>query len=128
MCPLYALVALALRYCLGGPKTPTSPEPKSDPDRPIWGARAIAIAAGVVDEKGEPAIKRTYHMLARLFPRAKLAGFTPQQYVACEASLTAKTGGIEFMSRIKHFTEALLADRGDTSAPISSNASYAGLA
>lgn len=51
---------------------PKSAEP--DLDRPIWGARAIAIAAGVVDERGEPAIKRTYHMLERGYLPASKVG------------------------------------------------------
>jgi hypothetical protein len=42
---------------------PTSPE--LDIDRPIWGAKAIALAAGILDEAGAPALKRTYHMLER---------------------------------------------------------------
>jgi hypothetical protein len=52
---------------------PTSPE--LDIDRPIWGAKAIALAAGILDEAGEPALSRTYHMLERgHLPVSKVGG------------------------------------------------------
>jgi hypothetical protein len=36
-----------------------------DLDRPLWGGRAIATAAGVLDENGQPDVKRAYKMLQR---------------------------------------------------------------
>jgi hypothetical protein len=43
-----------------------------DLDRPIWGARAIALAAGVVDERGEPDLRRAYYLLEeKLLPASK---------------------------------------------------------
>jgi hypothetical protein len=30
---------------------------------PIWGARDIALAAGIVDKKGKPRVRAAYHLL-----------------------------------------------------------------
>jgi hypothetical protein len=35
-----------------------------DIDVPLWGAYAIAIAAGLVDKKGKPRVRAAYHLLA----------------------------------------------------------------
>jgi hypothetical protein len=35
-----------------------------DIDVPIWGARAIAVAAGLVDKRGKPRDRAAYHLLA----------------------------------------------------------------
>jgi hypothetical protein len=44
-----------------------------DLDTPIWGARAIALAAGVVDERGEPDLRRVYYLLEeKLLPANKV--------------------------------------------------------
>jgi hypothetical protein len=42
-------------------------------DRPVWGARQIALAAGLVDEKGKPKLRKTYHLLEQgLLPASKV--------------------------------------------------------
>jgi hypothetical protein len=36
----------------------------TDLDVPIWGARAIAVAAGLVDRHGKPRMRAAFHLLA----------------------------------------------------------------
>jgi hypothetical protein len=49
------------------------PSEEIDLDRPIWGARAIVLAAGVVDEHGEPDLRRAYYLLEeKLLPASKV--------------------------------------------------------
>jgi hypothetical protein len=44
-----------------------------DLDRPVWGARNIAIAAGLVDEDGKPRVRAAYHLLEnKLLPADKI--------------------------------------------------------
>jgi hypothetical protein len=43
-------------------------------DTPIYGARDIAVAAGVVSETGEPDLRRAYHMLERGYLPASKVG------------------------------------------------------
>jgi hypothetical protein len=50
------------------------PQQTDDLDVPLYGVAAIALAAGVVDERGEPAKKRAYHMLERGILSASKAG------------------------------------------------------
>jgi hypothetical protein len=46
---------------------------KDNPDIPIWGARAIAIAAGLVDKRGKPRTRAAYHLLEKkLLPADKV--------------------------------------------------------
>jgi hypothetical protein len=46
---------------------------KFDLDQPIWGARAIALAAGLVDKRGRPRVRACYHLLERkLLPADKV--------------------------------------------------------
>jgi len=46
---------------------------KHDLDMPIWGARAIALAAGIVDKRGKPRVRAAYHLLERgLLPASKV--------------------------------------------------------
>jgi hypothetical protein len=45
-----------------------------DLDRLLWGCRAIAIAAGVLDDDGEPDVRRAYKMLQRGALDASKAG------------------------------------------------------
>ena len=46
---------------------------KNDLDRPVWGARAIAIAAGLVDRRGKPRVRAAYHLLEKkLLPADKV--------------------------------------------------------
>jgi hypothetical protein len=46
---------------------------KFDPDTPVWGARAIAIAAGLVDKRGKPRVRAAYHLLEKkLLPADKV--------------------------------------------------------
>lgn len=40
----------------------TSPT-NNDLDAPLWGARAIALKANVVDENGEPDMRRIFYLL-----------------------------------------------------------------
>jgi hypothetical protein len=48
---------------------------KIDPDAPIWGARAIALAANVVDEDGKPDMSRVFYLLQKkLLPASKVGG------------------------------------------------------
>jgi hypothetical protein len=44
-----------------------------DLDKPIWGARAIATAAGLFDENGEPDVARAFYLLEEnLLPASKV--------------------------------------------------------
>jgi hypothetical protein len=36
---------------------------KPDLDTPVWGARDIAITAGLVDEHGKPRVRAAFHLL-----------------------------------------------------------------
>jgi len=36
---------------------------KFDPDQLVWGARNIALAAGLVDKRGKPRTRAAYHLL-----------------------------------------------------------------
>jgi hypothetical protein len=36
---------------------------KFDPDTPVWGARDIALAAGITDKRGKPRVRAAYHLL-----------------------------------------------------------------
>jgi hypothetical protein len=47
---------------------------KPDLDTPIWGARNIAIAAGLVDERGKPRVRWTFHLLKKKILPADKAG------------------------------------------------------
>src|SRR5260370_22705427 len=49
-----------------------------DLDRPIYGARNIAIAAGVLDKNGEPKVRAAFHLLqAGHLPADKVGGRWP---------------------------------------------------
>jgi len=44
-----------------------------DVDQNVWGARAIAIAANIVDDSGKPRVRATYHLLEKgLLPATKV--------------------------------------------------------
>jgi hypothetical protein len=44
-----------------------------DPDALIWGAKAIAAAANIVDEDGEPDERRAFYLLGKgLLPARKV--------------------------------------------------------
>lgn len=46
---------------------------ETDLDRPIWGARAIVIEAGLFDERGEPDVVRAFYLLEKkLIPANKI--------------------------------------------------------
>jgi len=46
---------------------------KDNLDTPIWGARAIAIAAGLLDKRGKPRVRAAYHLLEKgLLPASKI--------------------------------------------------------
>jgi hypothetical protein len=49
------------------------PSNKIDLDANIWGAAAIAVAANVVDEQGQPDMDKAYYLLKRkLLPASKV--------------------------------------------------------
>ena len=44
-----------------------------DLDRPVYGVRAICLAAGIVDEHGKPRTRAAYHLLEQgLLPASKI--------------------------------------------------------
>ncbi len=43
-------------------------------DRPLYGAADIALAAGVVNEHGEPNLRRTFYLLERGYLAASKVG------------------------------------------------------
>ena len=48
---------------------------KIDPDAPLWGCRAIAEAANLMDEDGKPDEGRAYYLLQKgLLPASKIGG------------------------------------------------------
>jgi hypothetical protein len=54
------------------PQMPSSNE--TDLDTPIWGARNIAVAAGVLDEQGKPNMRRVYYLLEKQYLPASKVG------------------------------------------------------
>lgn len=54
--------------------TKTSPAIPVDDDAPLWGAKAIAIAANVVDARGEPDMRRIFYLLEQGHVPATKAG------------------------------------------------------
>jgi hypothetical protein len=48
----------------------------ADPDAPVYGCRNIAVAANVLDENGEPAERRCFHMLMKGYLDADKIGGT----------------------------------------------------
>lgn len=49
--------------------------PKDEnPDRPIWGAEAIGLEAGVVDDDGNVDIRKTYYLLEKRWLPADKVG------------------------------------------------------
>jgi hypothetical protein len=50
------------------------PDNEADLDRPIWGARAIAIEAGLFDEHGEPDVVRAFYLLEKGYIPANKRG------------------------------------------------------
>jgi hypothetical protein len=61
-----------------------------DLDRPVWGARAIAIAAGLVDGRGKPRVRAAYHLLEnKLLPADKVG----KTYVSTTRRLRAVANG-----------------------------------
>jgi hypothetical protein len=62
-----------------------------DPDRPVWGARAIAIAAGLVDGRGKPecALPTTFSKRS-CCPRTKSAAPSSAHRAACGLSPTVR--------------------------------------
>jgi hypothetical protein len=59
-------------------------------DRPIWGARAIAIAAGLVDRRGKPRVRAAYHLLEKKLLPADKVGRT---FVSTPRRLRAVANG-----------------------------------
>jgi hypothetical protein len=46
---------------------------KFDPDQLVWGARNIALAAGLTDKHGRPRTRAAYHLLEKkLLPADKV--------------------------------------------------------
>ena len=62
----------------------------SDIDTPIWGARAIALAAGLVDKRGKPRERAAYHLLEKKLLPADKVGKT---YVSTVRRLRAIANG-----------------------------------
>ena len=61
-----------------------------DPDRPVWGARAIALAAGLVDKHGKPRVRAAYHLLAvGLLPADRIG----KSYISTPRRLRAIANG-----------------------------------
>lgn len=61
-----------------------------DQDRPVWGARQIALAAGLVDSKGKPRLRATYHLLEKgLLPASKVG----RSFVSTPRRLRAVANG-----------------------------------
>ena len=59
-------------------------------DRPVWGARAIAIAAGLVDRRGKPRVRAAYHLLEKKLLPADKVGRT---FVSTPRRLRAVANG-----------------------------------
>ena len=59
-------------------------------DRPVWGARAIAIAAGLVDGRGKPRVRAAYHLLEKKLLPADKVGRT---FVSTPRRLRAVANG-----------------------------------
>jgi hypothetical protein len=59
-------------------------------DQLIWGARAIAIAAGLVDASGRPRVRAAFHLLQKkLLPASKVG----KTYVSSMRRLQSIAGG-----------------------------------
>ena len=59
-------------------------------DRPIWGAKNIAIAAGLVDKRGKPRVRAAFHLLkTKKLPAEKIG----KSYVSSQRRLESIAGG-----------------------------------
>jgi hypothetical protein len=64
--------------------------PKRDPDALVWGAREIAIAAGLVDKRGRPRTRAAFHLLKKkLLPADKIG----KSYVSTPRRLRSIANG-----------------------------------
>jgi hypothetical protein len=64
---------------------------KFDPaDVPVWGARAIALAVGLVDSRGRPRTRACYHLLEKKLLPADKVGRT---FVSTPRRLRAVANG-----------------------------------
>ncbi len=59
-------------------------------DVPVWGARAIALAAGIVDKHGKPRVRAAYHLLEKKLLPADKVGKT---YVSTPRRLRSIANG-----------------------------------
>jgi len=66
------------------------PKPLDYLDVPLWGARAIALAAGIVDARGKPRIRAAYHLLEKKLLPADKVGKT---YVSTPRRLRSIANG-----------------------------------
>jgi hypothetical protein len=70
-----------------GPPLDTAPR---DPDRPVWGAKAIVLAAGLVDKRGRPRTRAAFHLLKKkLLPADKIG----KSYVSTPRRLRSVANG-----------------------------------